>query len=312
MLETTCRIVRPGPRLYIWIRRATVTGTHQSADLLERACGRLRYHHGLAAVRCPDDPSALLVAADRPIAPVHLEGEEWELDVADEGSPCQRLTLDDAQGPLLLPLLIERAFLATLARQTNLWTLDSPRIWHEAEPFHIDHGIAAYRRYEVGTQVIDSVGVGVTVDVGTAFFTVESLAYFFDATVSAAEGERRAHVFKGLTSRQEGQKGTLLYDNSRSRSKCYFESMQPGETISTTGKMRAKGRSYDSLLDYYRAEYPGLVLAEDALAVRVSFPGISRPQPIAAERVRVRVMNDDVPPALSSIDKIAPGSGATC
>src|SRR5206468_1337323 len=79
MLETNLRIVRPGYSLKIAVRRASVQGPTLSPDLLERACGVLRYRHGLAAVT---SDSGLLVATDRPLTPLHLESEEWELDVA--------------------------------------------------------------------------------------------------------------------------------------------------------------------------------------------------------------------------------------
>lgn len=306
MLETNIRIVHPGHTLYVWVRRATVAGTSLTPDLLQRACGRLRYQHGLAAIPVAGDQPTLLAASDKPIQPIRLVGEDWELDLADSGEPGIRLTLANRAGRELLPQLVERALLAHLARHTKLWTVDSPRIWYEAEPCTESEGVAAYRRYEVAAVLVDEIGVGVAVDVGTAFFTVDNLAYIFDQTVSATEHERRAAQFAELTSRQRGQKGTLLYNNGRSRVKCYFESAPEGITCSTTGRIRAKGRSYDSLLSYYQQEFPELIIGKDAPALRVSFRNVDRPQWVAAELVRARVMNDDVPECLGSIDKIEP------
>ena len=71
--------------------------------------------------------------------------------------------------------------------------------------------------------------------------------------------------------------------------------------------MRVKGRSFDSLFDYYRTEYPELAVEVDSPAVRVSFPGLDRPQFVDATRVRARVMNEEVPANLSHVDKLAPG-----
>lgn len=306
MLETNIRIVLPGQNLYVWTRRAKVDGPGATPDLLQRTCGRLRYRHGLAAIPARGRSPALLVGTDRPLAPIHLEGDAWELDVLDDGGPSRRLTLADTDGPELLPLLIERALEVTLAHETDLWTLDSPRIWYEAKPFTERDGIAAYRRYEVSALALDGEGIGIAVDIGTAFFTVAHLAYFFDPDVPAAEHHRRAGWFAELTRRQEGQKGTLVYDNGRSRIKCYFEDAPRGVTCANTGKIRVKGRSYDSLLAYYRAEYPELAVGADTPAVRVSFRELDRPQFVAADRLRARVMNDDVPDALSSVDKIVP------
>ncbi len=307
MLETNIRVVRPGTALYVCTRLARVAGSNVTPDLLQRACGVLQHRHGCAAIPVPGQSMGLLVATERPIEPVHLEGEDWELDVTDADEPPQRLAFTDPDGPDLIARLLERALLTQIARQKGLWKLDSPRIWYEAEPCRTQYGIAAYRRYEIAAQPIAGVGVGLAVDVGTAFFSVESLAYYFDPAVSEGEQRRRKHQFEQLSGRQESQKGTLLYDNSRSRLKCYFESAPTGVTCATTGRVRAKGQSFPSLTDYYRATYPTLSVSADAPAVRVSFPGIDRPQFVAAERVRLRVMNDDVPDALGSVAKVKPG-----
>ena len=66
--------------------------------------------------------------------------------------------------------------------------------------------------------------------IGTAFFTTRSLDYFFDPEVSDVEYRRRRGWFDRLTDRQSGQKGTLLYDNGRTRTKCYFEDAPHGVT----------------------------------------------------------------------------------
>lgn len=306
MIETNIRVVRPGLGLFVTTRTAIVTGSDVTVDLSERACSVMRHRHGLAAVRMPNDPKRLLVAAEVPLRPVHLEQDEWELDVTDAAEPSHRIQLDETIGRSVIPQLLERALEATLARRSDLWTLDSPRIWYEEEPFVQEDDVAGYRRYEIGTILIDGIGIGIAVDVGTAFFTVKDLSYYFDPNAPALEQKRRQELFASLSNRQEQQKGTLLYDNGRSRVKCYFESAPPGMTCNTTGKMRVKGKSYDSLLKYYQAEYTSLDVDEDTLAVRVSFPGIERPQPVAATLVRLRIMNDDVPESLNSADIIGP------
>jgi len=304
MLETNLRIVQPGRSLKVAVRRASAQGPTLSHDLLERACGVLRHRHGLAAVTAE---SGLLVASDRPLAPLHLESEEWELDVADAGEPVRYLSFMDRDDACFLPQLIERTFLAQIAKRTRLWTLNSPRIWYNPDPFRVEDGIAAYCRYEIAGVQIDDVGIGIAVDVGTAFFTTESLAYFFDPSVLPyAEQERGRKQFEAFTGRQMNQKGTLLYDTGRARVTCYFDRAPPGTTCATTGKIRVKGASYQSLAAYYREQNPELGACEDTPAVQVSFRGLERAQWVAADRVRVRVMNDEVPKALKNVDKIAP------
>lgn len=306
MTETNIRIVSPGPDLGIWVRRAAVQGPDLSVDLLQRACGTLRHRYRLAAVPHSGPQPSLLIATDRRIPSIHLEQEDWLLDVIDVGEPSRRLSLADSEGLLLLPLLIERALLAELVQRTDIWRLDSPRIWYEAKPFRTEEGIAAYRRFEVASLLVESVGVGVAADVGTAFFSTATLAYFFDDAVAADERQHRRALFAEFTGRQQGQKGTLLYDNGRSRVKCYFEEAPDGVTCGSTGTVRVKGNTYGSLFAYYRSEIPELPVTEDTTVVRVSFSGLGRPQWVAADRLYVRVMNDDVPDRLSSVDKIAP------
>lgn len=306
MLETNIRVVRPGADLHVDIRRAAVRGADLSVDLLQRACNVLRRRHGLAAVLQRGSLPALLVATSKPLPDIRLEQDDWILDISDAAEPTQRLRLTDPDGPSILPQMIERAFLVTLSAHTRMWTLDSPRIWYEPEPFTTQNAIAVHRRFEVATILVDGVGVGIAVDVGTAFFTATTLAHFFDANIPHQERLARRATFAALTGRQQGQKGTLLYDTGRSRTKCYFEDAPDGVTCAGTGTIRVKDKTYDSLHSYYRAVLPELPVRGDALAVRASFPGLERARWVAAERLHVRVMNDDVPDTLSSIDKISP------
>ena len=98
----------------------------------------------------------------------------------------------------------------------------------------------------------------------------------------------------------------MLYDNGRTRVKCYFEDAPKGVTCGTTGKLRVKGKTYDLLLEFYGIEIPELPVSADTLAILVLFRRLGRPQWVAADRVRVRVMNENTPDSLKTVDKIAP------
>jgi hypothetical protein len=235
-----------------------------------------------------------------------LHGDEWELRVVDSSDSSQQWSLADPDGPSVLPRLLERALLAQIRARTDWWKLDSSRIWYEAQPFERQDGIAAYQRFQIATLLIEGVGVGIAVDIGTAFFTLDSLAYFFDPSVSATEQARRKRQFDHLTNRQVGQKGTLLYDTGRSQTKCYFESAPHDATCAGTGSIRVRKRSYPSLLEYYRDQHPHMGVTADDIAVRVSFPGIGRPVWVAAKSLHIRVMNDQLPSSLKQVDKVAP------
>lgn len=306
MLETNIRVVRPGMNIYVWTRQATISGPNLTPMLIEKSCGVIRNRYHLAAIPHPEKPNNLLFASYSPIIPLHLDGEDWELDVIDAEQPPQKILLTSREGEKSIPVLVERAFIAHIASKKNLWTIDSPRIWYEAEPVYIEDGIAAYRRFEIGSLFIKGIGVGIAVDTGIAFFSNETLAYYFDSKISREERLLREKTFMHLVRRQDGQKGTLVYDNGRNRTKCYFVSPPQGMTCANTGSLRIKGQSFDSLFDYYKATNPSLSVERDTLAVRVSFLNMEHPQPVAADRVRARIMNESLPDSLNDIDKIAP------
>ena len=107
-------------------------------------------------------------------------------------------------------------------------------------------GIAAYRRYEISSISIEEVGIGLVVDVSTAFFTIPTVADFFED--SSLGKKWRPKRFEVLSHRQTGQKATLLYDLGRNKVKCYFDGFSD-TTCATTGELRVKGKDYRSLYE---------------------------------------------------------------
>ncbi len=307
MLETNMRVVGRGPVLLLAVRIAQVDGTDTSPELLQKLCGRLRQRHGVAAVPDPRNPARLIVATKRSIEPLRLADDSWELEVTDTGASEELLTPTDALGRAVLPQLIERAFLATIARSSRLRMYGSPRIWYEPQPFRLDAGIAAYRRYEISALLVDEVGIVIAVDIGTAFFTSDTLADFFDPLLSAEERRAREQHLNRLLGRQQGQKGTLQYDTGDTLSSCYFVQAPAGVTCGTTPKIRLNGTTYASLAGYYRAKHPAFGDTDDLVAMQVSFPNLDRPQWVVANRVRARIMNEHLPQNLAQVDKLDPG-----
>ena len=306
-VETNLRIVLPGAGLELPVRRARLKGSGLGPDVIEKACAALRYEHGLAAVkpRHKDGNPCLLVATREPIPRLRVAGENWEAKVLDEGEEGV-LSLGNPLESDRVAQLIERALLDTVRSRTARWTLESPRNWYEEEPFLMRDGIAAYRRVSVSALSIEGVGVGIAADVQTGFFTEAPLAWFFDPKVPEAERRRRLDLFNRLTARQDGQQGTLMYDSGRrGRSTCYFQSPSKA-TCKTTGEMRVKNKTYDSLWHYYRERHPEMEVAPGAPVVYVGFKGIDKAQPIAADRAWVRVMNDNVPESVRDSAAMTP------
>lgn len=303
MIETNIRIVEPGADLRLEVRCAEIVTHDSSPDLLQRACGALQKRNGLAAV-INTDKSSLLVAAREPVPKVVVQADDWRLEIKDAGT-TRVLSFNKAREAQLLTQLLERCLLVQLERRTRLWTLDSFRNWYLPEPFQLAVGIAAHRRFEVSSFPIEDTGVGLIVDVGTAFFTEQTIADFFRDDLSREEAARMQRRFELLSERQQGQKGTLVYDFSKGKHKCYFDSFPHGLTAATVNGMRIQGQSYASLQEYYKQKH-GLDVDPDAPVARVSFRGINRPQAVLASALRLRVMNSALPDALKQADKIDP------
>ena len=304
MTETNIRIVLPGNQLHLGARVVQIVSSDRPKDLAERACTALR-RHSLASVPFAGG-SQVLVLGDNPVPPLVEQQGDLLIEMSDTGQP-RRLQFAETSEASLMAQLLERCLLMEIERHTTLWSLDSRRIWYEPKPFQVVGDVAAYSRYEVSAISIDSVGVGLAIDVSTAFFTALTVDEFFREDLSRKERAQLNARFELLTARQRGQRGTLLYDSGRRKNKCYFVEFIGGETCATTGKLLISGKNYDSLLQYYQTVNPSLpILGVDSVA-RVSFDGINRPQRVAAKRLRIRVMNDLVPRQLKQVDKIVPG-----
>ena len=303
MIETNIRIVQPGTRLALTVQRAEVITQSCSADLLERACSALRKRHGLAAT-ASHDQKTLYVATQRTIPNLVIQEDDWRLELKDSGSTLD-LRFSNRADRNLLAQLLERALIAQIERDTDLWALEGYRIWYQKTPFLCRGGIAAYRRAELASVVIDEIGIGLVVDVSTAFFSKQSVAQFFDESLPEDERRRLLQKFEYLSARQMGQKGTLLYDLGKSKSKCYFDSFAAGMRADSPITLRVQGRNYSSLVDYY-AQKHGMTVRKETPVARATFFGIDRPQPVLADRLFLRIMNDALPDSLSQVDKIVP------
>jgi hypothetical protein len=308
MLETNIRIVEPGVNLCFNVRVAKVVTQDLSPDLLQKACSALRKRHALAAV-VNSDGASLLVAAKGPVPDVVVQDEDWRLEVKDSGHTHQLRFADLGDRPRLAQLL-ERAMTTLLEHHTKLWKVDGYRVWYEPTPFQTVEDVAAYQRFEISSVDIDDVGIGMIVDISTAFFTVLTVADFFRESLPKAERERRRERFEYLGARRSGRKGTLLYDFGKDQYRCYFDSFCPGATTATTGVIRLQGQNYESLRDYYKLKH-GVSLGPDEPVAKVSFRGIDRAQPVWARALRLRVSNEALPNDLKNVDKVAPKDRCT-
>lgn len=304
MIETNVRLVGGGCSLTILARVAQLVTQVATPDLAEKVCSRLRNRHSLAAVR--NDNETLLVVSEAPLKPMILSDQDFLVEVRDTGN-TRRLHFDDPHERQLIASLVERLVLAAVAKRTDLWSIvASPRSSFEQRPFRESAGVAAHRRYDVSAVPLADIGIGISVDVGTAFFTLESVADFFRGECNEQERKRRRARFDQLAQRQEGRKGTLLYDRGVTKHRCYFERFLDGVTLGSSGKLRINGKDHDSLFEYYTTTASHLrVTPSDSVAL-VSFPGIDRPQSVAAKLLKLRVGTDSLPHDLRHVDKLSP------
>ena len=303
-VETNIRIVQPGTKLCLKVRICRVESLDLSLAGLWKVCGRLRRRYGTPAVPGPSR-GILLVLADHPIGTKDVSTREGFARVQDTGNG-RSLRFSHARDARLLAGLIEQKLLLTLERKTDLWTLDSARLFYEPKPFRVREGVAAYRRYRITALPIEGIGVGIAIDVETAFFTEHSVAWFFDDSIPEEQRRLRRQRFDRLSTRQRGMKGTLMYDRGGQRGKCYFNDFLDGVVCSSPATRRSfDGESYSSLCDYYQRRYPDLNVPKEASVAMVSFPGLDN-VPVAAELLYLRVMNDALPHQMRGTVSIKP------
>lgn len=296
MLETNIRIVRFGNKLRLRTRVLKFEGSELAPKLGGIAVSVLRRERRLASVVAGN---TLLALTSEPVKAVEQDKEGRKILIQDIGE-SRELRFSNQADRHLMAQLLERQLELRVSGLNSLWTLDSLRIWYEQNYFDSASGVAAWRRYELSAIVIDDLGIGLAVDVGTAFITQSSVADYF-----VRGSDDRLREFNRLTSRQKEQKGTLIYNNGSGRYKCWFEGWLDGTTVSNTGTITARGREYRSLHEYAKHECRRS-LTPDAPVARVSFSGLEGTQKVPAEWLQIRVMNESVPRRLKNVDKICP------
>ncbi|RKU16322.1 hypothetical protein C6503_12915 [Candidatus Poribacteria bacterium] len=306
MMETNIRIVEPGIELILLTRCAKIKILAPSAKMIEKVCNQFASRN-LAAVYCPQRQQ-ILVLTPNFISQfmVKDDKEDWTVKVVD-GGKNQKLQFSHSENDAsLLAQLIERHVQIEIKRRLKMQTPDSPRIFQTPKPFDTVEDIDVYRRFEVSALPIQGIGVGISVDISTAFFSHWTVADVFRDDIPDHEQQRLQKDFESLSQRQRGQKGTLLYDLGNKQRKCYFDQFLQGITCATTGTLYVNGQTYNSLFEYYQHNQSHLKINPDDSVAMVSFPRMNQPRPVAAKLLRLRVRNESLPRLLKQVDKIAP------
>lgn len=295
--ETNIRLLTPGQHLYVRTRVLRVRPEIDNPQLLQKVAARVGMKLGTA---CVPWGTRLLLTHNQAIQPLNIEFDDFAAQVADEGEQYLRFANEEER--FFIATLVERRLYGTVSARTNWWRFGQFHTWYDPVPLSQVDDIAAYRRYSAFAVVLDSAGIGISVDAATTFLTTRSVADY----LADARDSRQKRRFDKLSSRQTGHKGTLLYDLGTSKHKCYFDQFCSGVTCGTTGPMRIKGKSFSSLFEYINETHGrGLVRADGPVA-RVSFRGLDRPQLVPANRLFVTVHNENLPGSLRDTDKLSP------
>ena len=304
MIETNIRIVGPGTNLYLLTRCAKITTQDPSPKMLEKACNKFA-SRGLAAVYCRVRKQILVLTRNL-ISPIEVTEDNSIVQVKD-GESNRKIQFSDSENDAsLLARLIERHIRIQTKLRLKMQTVDSVRIFQGTKPFDTVEDIDVYRRFEVSALPIQGAGVGISVDISTAFFSHWTVADVFRDDLPDHEQQRLRKDFKFLSQRKEGKQGTLLYDLGNNQMKCYFDKFLPGVTCATTETLFVNEKTYNSLVEYYKHNQPQLKIDPNDSVAMVSFRGMNQPQPVAAKLLRLRVTNDSLPRALKQVDKITP------
>ncbi|RZJ92130.1 MAG: hypothetical protein EOO20_02875 [Chryseobacterium sp.] len=307
-METNLKVVSFGPKLRVTVKRYDLHGQDLDKNQVERFCTILGRETGVAAVplMVGNKWKSVIVEQRFDIFKKHYPVDEWVVDVIAT-NVVMHLNLSNLNDQQLIADLYKRALLIQIGIKTNFWTLGTPRIFYEKDPFLKNDfvkkfqnltDIQGYRRYELSEQILDGVGLSFSVHVSTAFFTSLTVEDYF------SKGHKSR--FYSLAGRQREQKGTLVYDGPKGRQVCYFESYCHDKTLISSGGINGKTKRYENVYAYYQETAPGYpVRPNDKIAI-VKFSGNDTKSMVPANKLFLRVMNESLDYKMSQKDKIDP------
>ncbi len=284
VIETNLRLVTAtGGKLSV--RRIRLESNDRCVDLRQKVCSRLR-DDAIPSVPSPWDSRELLVAEGIEAVRDQVQGDGWHARLIVSDFPG---TLDLNKNPELAAAaeLAQRAIVCELERSGHYWWLsESSRLWYTDTPAAAEDGIILLPRLSIATSPLGQNRLGVAFDAGHMVCTENTVADFL-------KDRQSRERFEALRRREEGRRGTLIYDTAQPRrSKCYFADYADGMTCNSTGVIVVRGRQYPSLLEYYQRNNPRLQVEGSDSVVSVSFEWGERPVLVAAKLLRLRLRLD--------------------
>jgi hypothetical protein len=309
--ETNIKLVYHGAQLRLIVRQYELDTDELCKEKAQRLCTYIGKTFGIAAVPYMQngEVKGILTECHDHIPRKEFTVDNWVIELKPLNGNVALSLSDPKQGQLVSDLY-KKGLLLNFSTRADFWRLDSPRIFYEKEPFlkndflsgseHVAD-IEAYRKYEVADVLLENEGLGIAINVGTAFFSSMTVDDYFSS--------KNASRFYKLSGRYGENKGTLYYDGPNGRVKCYFVKYLADVTLSTTRKLKiGSGITYQHAWDYYQKTYPRFDVKPIDRVAMVSFPGTedNAPVPVPANRLYLRVTNEALDHDMSQVDKIAP------
>lgn len=305
-METNIRIVGKGNALYFVARKVQLSVKDLQMDHLQTLCTLLKKHNIAAVPYSKQGNNCLLIQAsdgfkDINLSLAHEQGKGSTFSV--------RLTCTNEKLTLYISEEDERKYIEdwymrrlqiNVLQKTGFYIINkSPNVYYDCTPIFSeedeDCDIVAYRRYYLFTEYFEGKGLGVGIDVGTAYFSRHSVEYYF------REGKEKR--FEELKSRQSTEyKGTLLYKGPNGRSRCYWDKWGDGLTLSQTRSFAMNGRQFTNSYDYFQKVYPDFKVFANDLVAFVSFKGIGT-VPVPARLLFLTVGTDNLTDDINQQDK---------
>lgn len=300
--ELSIKLVEGGSSLVLKVKRITLKGEPLDASQVQSVCSEIGKRYKIPAVPyCEQDRQELLIPDGFYLPPnASFTINDW---VITASAPAITLTLSYTSNAYkqLIADLFKRALL--IQAKKKFWTLDSPRILYELQPFEQIGLIKVFRRFEISETIQDQ-GLGISVGLTTSFFSKEPVEYYYE--------NGRIEEFNALTNRQNEQQGTMLYKGPNGYTKCYFVKYGYAKKLIETDQFKENGIEYKNSYDYYSRKYHGKydVSPDDKVAL-VSFPNFPNKVYVPAKNLFPRIFNSSLPVELQNIDKISAGEKRT-
>jgi DNA-binding transcriptional ArsR family regulator len=297
-METNIKLVGFGNELYQLTNVFTPDVNNLSNEQLQKICTSLS-SNGIASIPFRDNQRNFIITDNNSFiaSKKAISIDDWVINLSLYKKD-KKLILTNPLHCGMIENLYKRALLIQISKLGNYWRIDSPRIFYNKTPLFQKIDIDAFRRYEISVLYLEEEGLGICIDVGTGFFSNMSVEeYFMNDYVPR---------FLELSGRQSEHKGTLLFDSPTVKSKCYFEKFEPNLVACTTPQMRIHGKNYENLYDYYKQKHPLYNINEYDKVALVSFPGLPDKKYVPANRLFLRISNDQLPREMSNLNKNNP------